>query len=101
MSAPETPIQLRDNTDAARFEARVGEHVAFASYHPLGDALAITHTEVPEALTGQGVGSRLMRHALDEIRSRGQRVVPMCDFAAAYIRRHPEYQDMVERGHTS
>jgi hypothetical protein len=53
------------------------------------------HTEVPEALSGQGVGSRLVRGALDLIRAEGLMVVPSCSFVAAWIGKHPDYADLV------
>ncbi|GAA5515009.1 hypothetical protein Dcar01_03773 [Deinococcus carri] len=89
-------ITVQDNPQAGRFEARVGEHLAIAAYRRVGDALMFTHTEVPEALEGQGVGSRLVHDALAEVRARGLQVIPMCPFVAAYIRRHPEDQDLVQ-----
>jgi predicted GNAT family acetyltransferase len=55
----------------------------------------VTHTEVPAALQGRGVGSRFVRSMLDMIRASGKKVVPVCGFVAAFIREHPEYQNMV------
>jgi predicted GNAT family acetyltransferase len=52
-------------------------------------------TEVPEALEGQGIGSALARGALDDVRAQGLQVIPLCPFVAAFIRRHPEYLDLV------
>jgi hypothetical protein len=53
------------------------------------------HTEVEEAVEGTGVGSQLVREALDDFRARGLGVVPVCPFVSAYLRRHPEYADVV------
>ena len=55
----------------------------------------LTHTEVPEALSGQGVGSKLVAAVLDKMRSEGVTVVPECEFVAAFIQRHPGYQSLV------
>jgi uncharacterized protein len=52
-----------------------------------------THTEVPPADEGKGIGARLVRAALDDARQRGFKIVPACSFVAAFIRRHPEYND--------
>ena len=90
--------KLTDNTADSRYELTVGDSVAaFASYRIDGESVWITHTEVtgPE---GQGLGSRLARRLLDEIRQRGQRVVPQCSFIAGWIDKHPEYADLVRPG---
>ncbi len=87
--------KLTDNTADSRYELTVdGSVAAFANYRIDGDTVRITHTEVtgPE---GQGLGSRLARLLLDEIRQRGQDVVPQCDFIAGWITRHPDYADLL------
>ena len=84
-----------DNPDAGRFELTVDGWTAFSEYHMLGRAIVFTHTEVPEELQGQGVGSALARGVLAIARERGQEVVPLCPFIADYIRSHPEYLDLV------
>ena len=87
--------QVRDNPAASRFEMASGGAVAFVEYRRAGDRIALLHTEVPEALSGQGVGSKLVRGTLDAVRAEGLKVVPRCEFVAAYVERHPEYRDMV------
>jgi hypothetical protein len=57
--------------------------------------MTIPHTEVQSRFEGQGLGARLARFVLDDARERGLRVVPRCPFIAAYIKRHPEYADLV------
>lgn len=99
MSA-DTPFTVRDNPEAGRFEAWIDGEMAFVSYRPLGDALAITYTEVPAAFAGRGIGSRLLREVLGQIRERGLKVIPMCGFTASYIHRHPEFHDMLDPGPT-
>ena len=59
------------------------------------DVITLVHTEVDPQFEGQGVGSALIQRALDDIRGRGERVVPLCPFVAAYIEKHPEYADLV------
>lgn len=91
-------IEVADNPDKRRYEVTVDGEVAGASYYRDADGVRIvTHTEVADEFEGQGVGSRLIAGALDDIRARGLRVTPLCPFAAAYIKRHPEYGDLVER----
>ncbi|MBI3969168.1 MAG: N-acetyltransferase [Chloroflexi bacterium] len=87
--------QVVDNPTASRFELRLGEYVAFAEYERHQDSIVFTHTEVPEELEGQGVGSALARGALEIARERGAPVIPLCPFIAGYLRRHSEYLDLV------
>ena len=92
----ETPeITVRDNPDAGRFEAAVGEALAVAEYRLSSGILIFTHTEVPKSLEGQGVGGALVRGALEQAREKGHQVAPMCPFVAGWIRRHREYEDLV------
>ena len=69
--------------------------VAFVEYRREDDHIALLHTEVPEALSGRGVGSKLVRGVLDALRAERAKVVPRCEFVAAYIERHPEYRDLL------
>lgn len=95
-----TEPDLRDNPAAHRFELRVGDTVAaYAEYNVLAHGLLFTHTVVLPEYEGAGHGSRLARYALDEVRRRGLQAVPVCKFIAGYIRKHPEYQDLVAEEH--
>jgi hypothetical protein len=74
----------------------VGERLAGqVSYRQRGDALAVLHTEVDPDFEGEGVGGALVRAVLDDARSRGLEVLPFCPFVNSYLRRHPEYVDLV------
>lgn len=95
-----------EGDDELKFEAterrvramRNGSEVAFSDVDPIGaDAVLIKHTEVSLAVEGKGVGGALMRHILDSVRAQHKTVIPICPFAAAFIRRHPEYQDLLKR----
>lgn len=88
-------ITVEDNTAAHRFEARVEGELAVAEYRRDGDTIAFTHTGVPEAIGGRGVASALAHTALEQARAQGLTVLPLCSFFAVYIRRHPEYADLV------
>ena len=82
--------------EASRYELRDGDRmIGEAAYRRRNGRLALIHTEVDEALEGRGLGSRLIATALDDARREGLEVVPLCPFVASYIRRHPEYQDIV------
>lgn len=91
----DTTSRVIDNTDGKRYELALPDGTAFIEYRPVGNALMLTHTEVPEAMEGRGVGSTLVKFALDDIRGRGLMVIPMCPFVAAYMQRHLEYADLV------
>lgn len=68
----------------------------FAQYRRHGGRLVFIHTEIDDAFEGQGLGSKLARAALDDARAHGLRVVPQCPFIAEWIRRHPDYADLVD-----
>ena len=87
--------QVNDSPAASRFEMRSGDSTAFVEYRRAGERIVLLHTEVPEALSGQGVGSKLVRGTLDAVRAEGLKVVPRCEFVAAYVERHPEYRDLL------
>ena len=90
------PAHPRRQPRPPPFELRLGSEVAaFSEYNVLKGALLFTHTEVMPAHEGQGLASRLIRFALDEVRSRGLHAVPACPFVAGFIRKHPEYLDLV------
>jgi predicted GNAT family acetyltransferase len=86
--------------DRQRYEAHVGDALAgFSQYTTEDGAVVFTHTEVEPQFEGEGIGSTLIAGALDDVRRRGLEVVPLCEFVAAYIQKHPdEYGDLVQRG---
>lgn len=91
-------LTVRDNAEDRRFEAvdETGVVAGFAAYRRGDGAVTFTHTVVDDAFEGRGVGSTLVRAALDAVRGEGVRVVPQCPFVAGYIQRHPEYADLVD-----
>jgi uncharacterized protein len=87
---------VRDNADDLRYELVLdGDVVGEIRYRRRPDRIALVHTEVDPALEGQGLAGRLAAGALDDIRAQGLLVVPICPFVRAYVRRHPEYADLV------
>lgn len=86
---------VRDNHARRRYELDVAGGQAFIDYRRDGGVVTMLHAEVPEALQGRGVGSALVKGALDLAREQGERVIPACPFVAAYIRRHAEYRDLI------
>ncbi|WP_233558958.1 GNAT family N-acetyltransferase [Micromonospora radicis] len=87
---------VEENPAKHRYEILVDDALAgFTQYLPRAEVLIFTHTEVDPAFQNMGVGSALIRGALDQVRAQGQRVVPQCPFMAAFIEHHPEYADLV------
>ena len=90
-------ITVHDVPGSGRYEARDGDRVlGLAAYRREGDTVVFTHTEVDPDQEGGGVGSTLARGALDDVRTRGLRVVPQCSFIRGWIERHPDYADLVD-----
>ena len=87
--------QVRDNRAEQAFELTVDGERAIAAYRLEGDTITFTHTVVPPAIEGRGVGGKLIRAALDDVRGRGLKVVPQCAFVAAWMDKHPEYGDLL------
>ena len=86
---------VHDNKAQNRFELDVDGAVAFANYRLTPSTVVITHTETPRALRGHGVASELIRGALELVRADGRKVIAGCSFVVDYLRKHPEYADMV------
>jgi predicted GNAT family acetyltransferase len=86
---------VRDNAVRSRYELEVDGHVAFIAYEPMAGGLVFAHTIVPDELEGRGVGGRLVKGALADMRRRGLKVRPDCSFVAGYVARHPEFSDVI------
>ena len=92
-----TTESLTNNADQHRYEISVdGTLAGIAEYNLLEGAVLFTHTEILEAFEGKGLGSKLARYALDDVRSKGVWAIPVCKFIAGYIHKHPEYVDLVK-----
>ncbi|WP_066943496.1 GNAT family N-acetyltransferase [Microtetraspora fusca] len=91
-----TEPRVVDDPEAGRFEITVeGKVVGFADYRRRGSRISFTHTEIDPAYGGRGLGSTLVRGALDASRTAGLSVLPYCPFVRDYIARHPGYLDLV------
>ena len=86
---------LVDNAAEKRYELDLGDDMALIEYVLGRGLIVLTHTEVPEQYEGQGIGKELVQAVLEDIRTKEIKVVPQCPFVAAYIRRHPEWMDLV------
>jgi predicted GNAT family acetyltransferase len=89
-------MEISHDPAARRFRTRLDGHEAELVYRRQDGRLLIDHTGVPEAIGGRGVAGELVRAALDYARAEGLRVVPLCSYSAEYVRRHPEYADLVD-----
>ena len=88
---------VTDAPQDSRYEIRDGDRLlGQAAYERRGNQVVFTHTEVDPDAEGSGVGSTLVRGALDDVRAHGLRVVPRCSFVRGYIERHPDYADLVD-----
>ncbi len=87
---------VADNPAASRYELRVdGELAGFITYHINGETISLIHTEVDPGFEGRGLAGRLARYSLDDARKRQLAVLPFCPYVQSWIKRHPEYADLV------
>jgi predicted GNAT family acetyltransferase len=86
---------VRQNSDLRRFEMDVAGGAALAVYRLADGVMTFTHTEVPAALRGRGLGSQMMHGVLQSVRAQGLKVVPRCPFVADFVDRHPQYADLL------
>ena len=90
-------LTVTDRPDAGRYEVSAGDRVlGLAASQRRGEQIVFTHTEVDPDAGGSGIGSTLVRGALDDVRARELRAVPLCPFVRAWIDRHPDYADLVD-----
>jgi len=88
------PIELDE--DIGRVELKVGDGMAFMTFRRSGSVLTLIHTEVPPVFRGHHVGENIVRAVLDFARARGMTIKPICPFVNAFLRRNPEYADLVK-----
>jgi len=91
-------VQVRDDPERERYVALVdGEPAGFTVYHIREGGLHFfVHTEIDDAFGGMGVGTKLVRGALDDVRAKGGKIVPICPFVAGFVRRNPDYDALVD-----
>lgn len=88
-------LEIIHNQTANRFETSIDHQTGYISYQERDGKLVYDHTIVPQALGGRGIGTALVKHALDYAHEHNKKVVPQCSFVSSYISRHPEYQDLL------
>lgn len=90
-------VHIWDDTEDHRYRIEVDGHRAgMAVYHLRGGKHFFVHTEVDDEFSGRGLGTQLVKYALDDVSAKGGKLVPLCPLFAAYIKRHPEYDDLVD-----
>lgn len=85
-------LEVKNNTEAERFELTLNGLTAFVQYRIMGKRIIFIHTEVPPEFKGMGIGNRLAHAALEYAKAQGYQIEALCPFIAAYIRKHSEYQ---------
>lgn len=91
-------LKVENNEAKKRFEINLPEGTAFIQYTKRGeDVYNLYHTEVPPQFGGKGVGSALAKGTLEYIKAEGKQIIPTCPFVAAYLKKHPEYEDLVKK----
>lgn len=91
-----TDVVVRDVPEQGRYELVIDGGIAgFADYARRGDVVVLPHTVIDPARRGQGLGAVLVRHVLDDVRRRGERIEPRCWYVAQFVHDHPEYADLV------
>ena len=98
-SKPDAEVTIRDDLSENAYVIEVdGERAGKAEYRIHEGRVVFTHTEVDDAFSGRGLGSRLAKFALENVRRKDMKIVAWCPFIAAYVKRHEEYLDMVYSG---
>lgn len=88
-------MSVTDNTLLKRFEMVEDGQIVFADYSLDSEVLRINYVESPVPLRGTGAAGRLMDGLMENVRQRGLKVIPICGYAAAWIRRHPAHHDLL------
>jgi uncharacterized protein len=88
--------QITDNTALHHFELKQDGETAFILYSRSKNSLRLLHTDVPEALQGKGIGSKLVRGVVEFAENNHLSVIPACPFVAEYLKRHPEHLSVVD-----
>lgn len=89
-------MELINNTERGAFELPVQDGVAFISYRDNDGVISLMHTEVPEDLEGQGIGSALVEKTFHYLEANNLRMVPRCAFVMTYLKRHPEWNRLLD-----
>ncbi|MBR9859878.1 N-acetyltransferase [bacterium] len=92
--------KLINNESRKQFEFHIEGKVPRLEYILVGKKIYLTHTEVPFEFEGRGIGSKLIKAALDFVKEHQLKIIPLCPFVAAYIKKHPEWKSYLESGYS-
>jgi predicted GNAT family acetyltransferase len=92
-------LKVIENKEKKRFETEVEGRLALIEYIRAENKVYLTHTEVPKELEGKGIASSLVKQVLQQIKDEGLELVPLCPFVAAYLKRHPEWKEILAKGY--
>jgi len=93
----DTNANVRHDESQQRYVIEVeGKELGMAAYQDDGQRRIFSHTEVDPSLEGKGMGSKLVREALEDTRQDGKRIVPVCEFVAAYVKKHRDWDDIID-----
>jgi predicted GNAT family acetyltransferase len=94
----DTDVKMFKNAADERYEIWLGDiRVGLVDYYERGGVVVIPHTETLPDFGGRGLASRLVKFALDDIAEQGKKVNPACPFVAVFIKRNPEYAELVSQ----
>lgn len=99
MNVDPSSLKVENNEAKKRFEIKVEDKLAVAEYNRVANRIIFTHTEVPPALEGNGIGSLLAKTALEFAKQESLKVIPLCPYIAGYIKKHREYIPLVMDGY--
>jgi predicted GNAT family acetyltransferase len=94
-------LRIRNNERQQQFELEEDGELAFLSYRFHKGDIALMHTEVPKQLAGKGIASALAEHAMNFARDHKMPVMVYCPFVAAWLKKHPDYQELVDAKYRS
>ena len=92
-------VTVSENKEKKRFEVLIDDKIAMIEYIRAQNKVYLTHTEVPTELEGKGIASSMVKQVLQQIKDEGLELVPLCPFVAAYLKRHPEWKEILAKGY--
>lgn len=90
-------MEIINNKEQQQYQLAVQDTIAYIEYRWYKGDIAFMHTEVPEQFEGQGIASAMAKFALDDARKQGVKIMLYCPFMAGYVKKHPEYHDLVDK----
>ena len=90
-------LPVSNNEKQMQFEVHFEGELAFLVYRFYKNDVALMHTEVPDKISGKGIASVLAHHAFEWAKEHNKKVKVYCPFVAAYLKRHPQYEELVDK----